>query len=49
MFKTFPTFRSATLRPNAWKMSLLTPSLTHPRDIAIVLTASEALGSKQGL
>lgn len=28
MFKTFPTFQSANLRPNAWKISSLTPSLT---------------------
>lgn len=53
MLKTFPTFQSANLRPNAWKnVPFNSFTDTSPFDISVVLSCivladtSEALGPK---
>lgn len=56
MFKTFPTFQSANLRLNAWKIFSFNSFMDiNPFDDFVVLNCnvliytSEALGSKKGL
>lgn len=56
LFKTFPTFQSANLRPDAWKnLSFNSFIDISPFDISVVLNCnvlirtSEALGSKRGI